>query len=243
MQLSRNESSGIDPKVIDHIKTSQDWNQYFPTIRKGNTGVGMTLEHLCDIPENNIKGPDLFDAEMKAKRLDSDCLLTLFTSNPYRAVRKLTTEYGTDAYDEYGNLSRRRLYHTVKNGHSDLFSLDDADDGMLLLNEGEVVAKWSEAQFTRALKKLTNLCLIDAKTRTTPDGSEEFKYTGFTYYHGFDPQAFYELLLDGGAYVDFRAHFCHVKKKMRDHGTAFRINPVRLASLYDGHQRVDLEKE
>lgn len=242
MELSRHESLGIDDKVIDYIKISQDWNQYFPTIRKGNTGVGMTLEHLCGIPENNIKGPDLFDAEMKAKRLDSDCLLTLFTSNPYRAVRKLTTEYGTDTYDEEGNLSRRRLYHTVKNGHSDLFSIEDAEDGMALTKDGEVVAKWTTAQFDRALKKLTNLCLIDAKARTTEDGSEEFKYTGFTYYHGFNPQEFYGLLLDGGAYVDFRAHYCHVKKKLRDHGTAFRINPDKLCGLYDGFARVELSK-
>lgn len=242
MELPRNKSSGIDTKVIDYIKIAQDWNQYFPSIRKGNTGVGMTLEYLCGIAENNIKGPDLFDAEMKTKRLDSDCLLTLFTSNPYRAVRKLTTDYGTDAYDADGNLSRRRLYHTVKNGHSELFSLRDAEDGMTLINNDEVVAKWTTAQLSRATSKLTNLCLIDAKARTAEDGSEHFKYIGFTYYHGFDPQAFYNLLLEGGAYVDFRAHYCHVKKKLRDHGTAFRINPDKLSGLYDGTARVELSR-
>lgn len=241
MKLTSPVSAGIDQAVIDHIKSAQDWTQHFPTIRKGNTGVGMTFEHQCRIPENNLAGADLRDAELKAKRVDSDSLLTLMTKNPPRAVRRLTNEFGTDTFDEDGKLYRRRLYHTLRNGRSDLFELADTDDGLDLisLNTGGVVASWTSALLSKGLGKLTNLCLIDAHTRLV-EGEEHFQYSGFTYYHGFNQQAFIDMLLAGEAFIDFRAHYCHVKKKQRDHGTAFRIDPSKLSSLYAGSLRVEL---
>ena len=239
MKLPRPYSAGIDPAVVDHIRTAQDWTEYFPSVRNGNTGVGMTFEHRCGVPENNWRCPDLYEAELKAKRLDSDSLLTLMTKNPPRAVRKLTMEFGTDTFDEAGDLYRRRLYHTLKNGKSELFSLVETDESLDLMSGDRVVAQWSSATLARALSKLTNLCLIDAKTKLV-EGQEQFQYTGFTYYHGFDQQKFIEALIDGEAFIDFRAHYCHVKKKLRDHGTAFRINPDKLPDLYKGYERVEL---
>lgn len=241
MKLPRPYSAGIDPAVVDHIRTAQDWTEYFPTVRNGNTGVGMTFEHRCGVPENNLADADLRGAELKAKRVDSDSLLTLMTKNPPRAVRKLTMEFGTDTFDDEDVLYRRRLYHTLRNGHSDLFELAVSDDALDLIsiNEGGAVASWTSTVLKKSLGKLTNLCLIDAKTKLV-EGQEHFQYTGFTYYHGFDQQKFIEALIAGEAFIDFRAHYCHAKKKLRDHGTAFRINPDKLADLYEGHERVEL---
>ena len=241
MKLVSPASTGLDPVVVAHIVEAQDWTNFFPSIRSGNTGVGMTFECQCRIPENNLPGADLRGAELKAKRLDSDSLLTLMTKNPPRAVRKLTQQFGTDTYDEDGALYRRRLYHTLKNGRSDLFELRDTDDSLELLSleTGEVLTAWTSKALSTGLNKLTNLCLIDANTRMV-QGVEEFQYTGFTYYTGFNQQAFIDLLVAGEAFIDFRAHFCFVKNKMRDHGTAFRINPEKLADLYDDHTRVEL---
>lgn len=240
MKLTSPVSAGIDQAVIDHIKSAQDWTQHFPTIRKGNTGVGMTFEHRCAIKENNLAGADLGDAELKAKRVDSDSLLTLMTKNPPRAVRRLVNEFGTDIHAD-GAPYRRRLYHTLKNGSSDLFELAETEHGLdlIAINSGAPVASWTSATLSKGLGKLTNLCLIDAHTKLIED-VEHFQYSGFTYYHGFDQQAFLKLLIAGDAFIDFRAHFCHVKGKLRDHGTAFRINPDKLASLYAGSMRVEL---
>ena len=53
------------------------------THRKGDTGVGKTLEDLLDIKENNIPLPDIVGiAELKAYRKSALSMLTLFTLEP-----------------------------------------------------------------------------------------------------------------------------------------------------------------
>ncbi|MDR3287661.1 MAG: MvaI/BcnI family restriction endonuclease [Prevotellaceae bacterium] len=39
---------------------------FVPTMRKGTTGSGYTLETLLDISENNFASPDIEGAELKA---------------------------------------------------------------------------------------------------------------------------------------------------------------------------------
>lgn len=38
--------------------------------RKGNTGIGYTLETFLGIKENNLKDPDFGDVELKSQRKD-----------------------------------------------------------------------------------------------------------------------------------------------------------------------------
>jgi hypothetical protein len=73
--------------------------------RKGPTGIGHTLEHLLGITENNIALPDLGTVELKAHRIGSSSMITLFTFNrkawhinPHIAIKK----YGTR--DDNGRL-------------------------------------------------------------------------------------------------------------------------------------------
>lgn len=49
--------------------------------RKGPTGVGQTLEHYLAMKENNIALPDLGTVELKAHRIGSSSMITLFTFN------------------------------------------------------------------------------------------------------------------------------------------------------------------
>jgi hypothetical protein len=79
--------------------------------RRGPTGIGQTLEKLMSLPENNIASPDLGNIELKAHRINSPSMITLFTFNrkvwkmkPLEAIKK----YGTP--DEDGRLG---LYFTM----------------------------------------------------------------------------------------------------------------------------------
>ena len=56
---------------------------FVKTHRKGDTGIGKTLEDLLGIKENNIPLPDIGEvAELKAYRRSASSMLTLFTLEP-----------------------------------------------------------------------------------------------------------------------------------------------------------------
>ena len=52
---------------------------FIPNARKGNAGgIGNTLEDLLGIKENNLPIPNAAEWELKAQRLNSTSLTTLF---------------------------------------------------------------------------------------------------------------------------------------------------------------------
>lgn len=63
--------------------------EFIPNARKGNHGgIGNTLEDLLGIEENNLPIPNATEWELKAQRLNSTSLTTLFHMEPSpRAVR------------------------------------------------------------------------------------------------------------------------------------------------------------
>jgi len=54
---------------------------WVPSKRRGPTGVGHTLEQLLGLKENNVALPDLGKVELKAHRVNSPSMITLFTFN------------------------------------------------------------------------------------------------------------------------------------------------------------------
>lgn len=62
---------------------------WIPNARRGNTGsIGNTLEDLLGIKENNLPIPNAAEWELKAQRLNSSSLTTLFHIEPSpRAIR------------------------------------------------------------------------------------------------------------------------------------------------------------
>ncbi|MBE7536478.1 MAG: hypothetical protein HS124_12210 [Anaerolineales bacterium] len=79
-------------KAFNKLK-SKNWVK---SKRKGATGIGHTLEKLIGLPENNIASPDLGEIELKAHRINSSSMITLFTFNrkvwkmkPLDAIKKI----------------------------------------------------------------------------------------------------------------------------------------------------------
>src|SRR3989338_5785151 len=72
-------------KSLDDFKTKLrtiSQREFVQSMRKGDTGIGYTLESLLGINENNVPLADLGDVELKAYRKDSGSMLTLFTCEP-----------------------------------------------------------------------------------------------------------------------------------------------------------------
>ena len=76
------------PELIAKLKeiSAMGW---IPNARRGNAGgIGNTLEDLLGIKENNLPIPNAAEWELKAQRLNSTSLTTLFHIEPSpRAIR------------------------------------------------------------------------------------------------------------------------------------------------------------
>jgi len=95
---------------------------WVPNARRGNSGgIGNTLEDLLGIKENNLPIPNAAEWELKAQRLNSSSLTTLFHIEPSpRAIRfvpqMLLPKYGWSHQEDgkkytLGEMSFRQTIH------------------------------------------------------------------------------------------------------------------------------------
>ncbi len=143
-------------KRFNEIK-NLDWVQ---SARRGPTGIGQTLEKLLGLTENNIALPDLHEVELKAHRIGSTSMITLFTFNrkawrmkPRDAIMK----YGTPDVNE-----RMGLYFTMspKPGGTGLFLHTENEAISVRHISGEIIAEWAlEALAAQFIKKMPGLVL------------------------------------------------------------------------------------
>jgi len=75
--------------------------------RSGPTGVGHTLEQELGMPENNLAVPDLGKVELKARRVASGSMVTLFTFN--RKMWKVKPLYAIQTYGSPDKNGRTRV--------------------------------------------------------------------------------------------------------------------------------------
>lgn len=246
MHFINSKTPDVHPGAVDYIRQAADWTQYHPSVnvsgKSASRDAGMTFEHLLGVPINSIAAPDLpgVSTEVKTGRDESGSMLTLFTKNPPRAMRRLTTRFGTDVLTSERDRRSFYLTHSNKETCASPFVLLDAPDRLLIRHGDEDVAHWTTKQLAGAMAKLDRLCYAKASSKIV-GGHEHFKFHSFELYHGFKAQTFYKAILSGDAYVDFRSHFCNIKNKFRDHGTAFRVNAKTFgAAFYNGYVTADL---
>jgi MvaI/BcnI restriction endonuclease family len=204
---------------------------WIKSLRRGSTGVGHTLQELLGIDEDNIALPDMHSAELKAHRIGSGSMITLFTFNrkawkmkPLDAIRK----YGTS--DRNGRLG---LYFTMslKPNSQGLFLDKDSDSISVRHKSGEIIAVWQiidlQEQF---IKKFPALILVSAQTEDR-GGVEWFQYTRARLLTGTSPSTLLSQIEDGNVLVDLRLH--DKGTSARNHGTGFRTHEDRLPELFN----------
>ena len=102
-------------KQLEEIKEQG----FIKTHRFHDNGIGKTLEDLLGIKENNFRLPDVGDVELKAKRIESDSMLTIATKSPEpRKVNKVL--FNKYKYrDKEGNFNlHSTVYGSRKNPQS-----------------------------------------------------------------------------------------------------------------------------
>lgn len=203
---------------------------WVPSARRGPTGIGHTLEKLLGLPENNIALPDLGNVELKAHRINSASMITLFTFNrkawkmkPLEAIRK----YGTP--DENGRLG---LYFTMTRqpNSAGLFLYVETDSIAVRHISGQVLAEWQlQALSERFFQKIPALILVSAFSEMRGD-IEWFKFERAQLLRGTLADILRNQILAGNILVDLRLH--DKVTYARNHGTGFRAREDQLPLLF-----------
>lgn len=144
--------------------------------RKGNTGVGYTLETLLGIKENNLSLPDLGTVELKAQRQHSEAKITLFTFN--RAAWQLQPQAAILAYGGKNKNGRLGLYATLTVSANERgLRVEVSDDAVVVVDsQGTVIVQWPLQELSsKFAEKVGNLLLVKATVKKE-NGTEYFHY-------------------------------------------------------------------
>nr|DAV38973.1 MAG TPA: MvaI/BcnI restriction endonuclease family [Caudoviricetes sp.] len=219
---------------------------YISTLRKGDTGIGQTLEQLLELEENNLSLPDINlnlevkaakKAELKAFRKNTDSMLTLFTKEPLSNLARGRDRYllETFGYTSLDPSKEKDLYTTITalDYNSQGFKLVVKENALLLSHKTiPLDIHWPYELLKKVFEqKLPALVVVLANTRGI-EFDEQFHYNEAYYLQGFNFQDFMTAVSKGYIKVDLRMHL-RANNTVRNHGTAFRIVKSKLYTCFD----------
>lgn len=209
------------------------------SLRKDNTGVGYTLEHLLGIKENNQGEPDLIynglPVELKGQRASSQSRITLATKTPIWEPLKpkdIISKFGYKNKDGLQGLMCT-LKITKFNKREFKLELDLKRNRLNLVHKTfGVVAYFNYKELMDAFEKklYENLLLVLADTKTEGE-KEAFRYKKAILFKKLIYAKFQEMLNEGHIIWEFRMYL-KGNGSVRDHGPGFRIARKYLNDLY-----------
>ena len=203
---------------------------YVRSRRSGLTGVGHTLEQELGMTENNIAVPDLGEVELKARRINSGSMVTLFTFN-----RKVWKVKPLDAVNNYGTPdkdNRMGLYYTMSQTPNamGLFLHVEPDTISVRHIDGKIVAVWNLDELAaRFMQKIPAVVVVSALTELR-DNVEWFQYTRAQLLYGTSATILREQIAAGNVVIDLRLHARPTSA--RNHGTGFRAREDKLSHIF-----------
>lgn len=207
-------------------------------IKKGDTAIGMTIEHALGIPANSSPFPDYKGIELKSARLNNASNRTnLFAQVPDWSIS--TRKSSKEIVDKYGYPRNKdlKLYCTLSankyNSQGLGFEVDFNND---LLNEvhnqdGNVATWPGQTLRNKLLEKHRETFWIKANTHTHND-DEYFTLKSIT--HTKNPLANQFLLLieQGIITMDHLIKRKDMTGKTTEKGPLFKIRPQHLSLLF-----------
>jgi hypothetical protein len=231
---------------------------YVESHRRGDTGIGKTLEDLLGISENNIAGPDFEVYELKSGRKNSSSMLTLFTKAPLPsgANKKLLEVFGyrqRKVSKDFKQLSLmggeieksavpvedKELHVTVDSikPNSVGLMLEIKDDRLYILNDKGVEAFYDNEILRKCFEKKYHRLVYVLADNKKEGGKEFFWFNEAFLLDGFGFKRFSKLVKEGLLKVDLRiGHY--PDGRLHDHGTGFRILPKYLPQCFETIKRI-----
>ena len=215
---------------------------FIKTHRINDTGIGKTLEDLLGIKENNLQTPDVGNIELKAKRIDSDSMLTIATKspNPRGVNKRLFSVYKYPDKEGYMNL-HSTVYGSRENLQS--FKVIFENEKLILKNKFNIDAYWPISIFNDVLKaKSDQILLVFAETKgEKKSANEEFHYIEAYLLSHLNMNKFKSAIENDKLKIDIRIGSYRSGKnkgKYHDHGTAFRINKRDFLKIFDNYEQI-----
>lgn len=214
-------------QLVQKLKQIKEMG-FIPTTRAHQGGVGNTLENQLDIKENNLHLPDIGRIEIKAKRIDSQSMLTLSSKAPLpRGVNRVLFESYKRKDPETGYY---KFYSTVGGKLKNVrgFKVKLIGDKLVLENPKKIEVYWPLLQLNDVMKTDQEyILLVLAETRGGLGKSDEkFHYKEAYLLSGMDFTKIKSAIPSGHLKVDIRIGVDLTGKragKYHDHGTGFRV--------------------
>ena len=212
--------------------------EYVVSLRRGNTGIGYTLETLLELDENNLQTPDLGEIELKSQRNGVSNRVTMFTFN--RGIWKIRQRELIERYGYVDTNGRPSLYCTVdsKPNNQGLYLKVEEDTVRLYHVDNTRIAEWlGEVVIDRFRSKMPALVIVYADTRINSDSKEEFCFNEAYLLTNPDQDHFLDLIKQDIVIVDVRMHL-RANGSVRNHGTGFRIEERFLNLCFGSRERI-----
>ena len=215
---------------------------FVKTHRRGDTGIGKTLEDLLGIRENNIPLPDIGEvAELKSYRKNAKSMMTLFTLEPLPKGgdrdRLLLDNFG---YSKRDNQRSKELHSTLscKRYNNQNLKLSVEKDKIRVKGKGKRLNIFWDMESLRNKfnEKLPALVYVLADTKIV-DGVEYFHFNEAYLLEDFDFELFKKRVRADDIVVDFRMYY-RPNGSVRNHGTAFRVKINKLDDCFSKKTRL-----
>jgi hypothetical protein len=238
---------------------SQGW---IPNARHGNHGgIGNTLEDLLGIKENNLPIPNAAEWELKAQRIDSSSLTTLFHIEPSpRAIgfvpKVLLPKYGWAHKEDglkypQGEMSFRQTIHGMSRSDRGFMVVIDRKEKKILISFDAKSVDIRHEKWLESVKKRVGLGELDPQPYWGFDDLEHKAGTKLlnTFYvqaevKKEDGKEFYKyskvMMLQKFSFEGFLKALEEAKilvdfdaRTGHNHGTKFRMRQDSLPMLYE----------
>ncbi len=209
---------------------------FVKTHRRGDTGIGKTLEDLLGIRENNIPLPDIEEvAELKSYRKNAKSMMTLFTLEPLPnggdRDRLLLDNFG---YSKRDNQRSKELHSTLscKRYNNQNLKLSVEKNKIRVKGKGKRInIFWDmESVKNKFNKKLPALVYVLANTKMIKE-IEYFHFNEAYLLEDFDFELFKKRIRADDIVVDFRMYY-RPNGSVRNHGTGFRVKIRKLDNCF-----------
>ena len=215
---------------------------FVKTRRKGDTGIGKTLEDLLGIRENNIPLPDIGEiAELKAYRKNARSMLTLFTLEPKPRGgdrdRILLDNFG---YSKRENKRSKELHSTLSSRryNNQELKLRVEKEKLCVVGKGKRLnIYWSVEDLKKKFEaKIPALVYVLANQKYIKD-IEYFHFSEAYLLEDFSFEKFKEMVKKDEIVVDLRMYY-KPNGQVRNHGTGFRVKINKLDNAFEIKKRL-----